>query len=89
MKQNRGVEMVSADGSSFEALFDKYRAIQRTNVIDSGKKFGVGDPEKIMDTYQANIKKWENLTKDINRDIDKFAALVWEHVYSKVDVDSF
>jgi TRAP-type C4-dicarboxylate transport system substrate-binding protein len=95
--KNRGVKMVKADGASFEALFTKYRAIQEKNVIASGKKFGVPDPKKfgvpdpkkIMDTYLANVKKWEGLTKDIGGNIDKFADLIWQEIYSKVDVNTF
>ena len=87
--KNRGVKLVKADGPSFDTLFDKYRSIQELNVVSSGKKFGVPDPKKIMDTYLANVKKWEGLTKGIGTDIDKFADLIWREVYSKVDVNTF
>ncbi len=85
----KGAKMIKAEPAGFNALIEKYTAIQRNNVIDSGKKFGVPDPEKIMNTYNANVKKWEGLTKDIGSDIDKFAEMIWERIYSKVDVNSF
>jgi TRAP-type C4-dicarboxylate transport system substrate-binding protein len=86
---NKGVQMVAAQAAGFKALTEKFDEIQRKNNIASAEKFGVSNPGAIIDTYNKNYKKWEGLTKDLNRDISKFTELMWTEIYSKVDVDKF
>ena len=83
----KGVKMVKAEPAGFQSLIKKFDMLQRRNIIESSKKFGVADPESIINTYVKNLKKWEGLTKDIGRDIDKLTDLIWREVYSKVDIN--
>jgi hypothetical protein len=56
-------------------------------VIEAAKKFGVKNPGAIIDAYTKNLKKWQKLTAGIgNDDTDKLAVLIWEHIYSKIDL---
>ena len=83
----KGVKMVKAEPAGFQSLIKKFDMLQRRNIIESSKKFGVADPESIVNTYVKNLKKWEGLTKDVGRDIDKLTDLIWREVYSKVDIN--
>ena len=60
---------------------------QRATNIENAKKFGVKDPAAIMDAHEKNLAKWKVLSKDIGRDINKFAEAMNREVYSKVDPD--
>ncbi len=83
----KGVTMVKVDGKEFDDLTKRYKAAERTRNIENAKKFGVKDPEAILDAYEKNLAKWKNLSKDIGRDINKFAEAMNREVYSKVDPD--
>ena len=54
--------------------------------IENAKKFGVQNPEAIIDAYIKNLKKWPNISKEVGRDIDKYAAAIQREIYDKVDL---
>ena len=87
VKKEKGVQLVKAESAGFEELIARFEKVQRQNVIDAAKKFGVENPGAIIDAYTKNLKKWQKLTANLgNDDTDKLAALIWEHIYSKIDV---
>ena len=88
VEKKKGVKLVHADPAGFEALVDKFEGVQRASIVDAAKKFGVKDPGKIIDAYKKNIAKWQKLAKGVGFDADKLDKLVWDNIYSKIDLGS-
>jgi TRAP-type C4-dicarboxylate transport system substrate-binding protein len=86
VQDTKGVKLIKpADPQAFADLVAKFDKLQRDQIIADQKKFGVADPGAIIDSYKKNLVKWQGLTKDVGRDIDKFSDLIWREIYSKVD----
>lgn len=83
----KGVTLIKVENKGFDELFKKYKEVERDRNIAVGKNFGVKDPAAIIDAYERNLQKWAGLSKDIGRDIGKFADVVHREVYDKVDPD--
>ena len=88
VEAKKGVKLVKAEPAGFAALVDKFDGVQRASVIDAAKKFGVEDPGKIIDAYKKNIAKWQKLAAGVGYDADKLDKLVWDNIYSKIDLGS-
>jgi hypothetical protein len=87
VKKNKGVKLVKAENKGFEELIARFDKVQRQKVIEAAEKFGVKNPGAIIDAYKKNLAKWQMLTAGLtNKDTDKLDALIWEHIYSKIDV---
>ncbi len=52
----------------------------------NAQKFGVKDPNAIIDAYVKARERWAPLSKEIGRDIDKYTAVLQREVYDKLDV---
>ena len=76
---------VTKGGADFAAVAAKREAQQRDGNIKASKQFNVANPEKVLDAYEAAIKKWRKLSKEIGLDTNKFAEALQREVYSKVD----
>ena len=87
MQATKGVVLIKVDGRDFDDLIKRYKAAERDRNIENAKKFGVKDPAAILDAHEKNLVKWKVLSKDIGRDINKFAEAMNREVYSKVDPD--
>lgn len=87
VQSTKGVTLIKVDGKDFAELFRKYKEAERDRNIAVAKGFGVKDPAAIIDAYEKNLKKWAPLSKEIGRDIGKFAEIVHREVYDKVDPD--
>jgi TRAP-type C4-dicarboxylate transport system substrate-binding protein len=85
LQRTKGLTVVKANKQEFDALVSKYDPIMRQRNIDNAKQFGVADPAALIDAYAAARQKWAVLSKDIGRDIDKFAAAIQREIYDKVD----
>ena len=83
----KGVTLIKVENKGFDDLFRKYKEVERDRNIGVAKNFGVKDPAAIIDAYEKNLQKWAGLSKDIGRDIGKFAEVVHREVYDKVDPD--
>ena len=48
------------------------------------------DPEAnkkvVIDFYEKAVEKWRARSKEIGRDIDKFAAVIESEIFAKVDL---
>jgi TRAP-type transport system periplasmic protein len=75
-------QLNEADVADFLA---KHRENEKKVIAENARKRGVKNPEKIIDAYLANLEKWEGIMKQVGDDPDKYAAALWEHVYSKLD----
>jgi TRAP-type C4-dicarboxylate transport system substrate-binding protein len=86
LKKNKGVQIVEADDKSFLEVAKKYDENQRKANIENAKKFGVKDPEAIINAYLKNLEKWSKISKEVGRDIDKYTAAIQREIYDKVDI---
>jgi len=84
--KEKGVKVIPVERAGFDALVAKFEGLQRESIIESSKKLGVKEPEKLLDAYKANLEKWKGLTANVGTDMNKLSDLIWEHIYSKVDV---
>ncbi|HWM48494.1 MAG TPA: TRAP transporter substrate-binding protein DctP [Xanthobacteraceae bacterium] len=87
IKKNKGVQVVQGDDKAFLEVAKKYDSEQRATNIANAKKFGVANPEAIIDAYVKNQQKWSKISKEVGRDIDKYAAAIQREIYDKVDVN--
>lgn len=96
IKQNAdNVEKAIADfgvqfhavGADFDDMMAAYQAQERDSHIARAEGFGVADAAAIYDTYAELLVKWRALSEEIGDDVEKFAEVLWEEVYSKVDPD--
>lgn len=87
IKKTKNVQvMAPTDGAAWGEIAKKYDAAQRAKNIDDARKFGVKDPEAIINAYEKNREKWGKIAKDAGDDIDKMAAAIQREVYDKVDL---
>lgn len=86
--KEKGVQMVKAEPDGFKDLVERFDKVQRQSVIEASKKFGVENPGAIIDAYKKNLEKWRGLTADIGNDTEKLDKLIWEHIYSKIDLST-
>ena len=82
----KGVQVVKV-GNAFDPVVDNYKKAQRDTNIATAKSFGVKDPAPIIDYYEKAVERWRVKSKAIGRDIDKFADVLTQEIFSKVDVD--
>ncbi len=86
IKQTKGVQSVQGDDKGFLEAAKKYEETQRVKNIADAKKFGVQNPEAILASLEKAQTKWKGLSKDIGRDIDKFAVAIQREIYDKIDL---
>jgi TRAP-type C4-dicarboxylate transport system substrate-binding protein len=86
IKKTKGVQVVQGDDKGFSEAAAKYDEEQRKVNIDNAKKFGVANPEAIIDAYKRNIQKWTPISKSVGNDIGKFTDAIQREIYDKVDV---
>jgi TRAP-type transport system periplasmic protein len=85
VEKNKGVKVVKADTKEFDDLAARFDKVQRKTNVANAKKFGVPDPDAIIDAYAKAREKWRKLSPGIGRDIGKFTDALWNEVYAKVD----
>lgn len=74
-------------GAEFAALVEERQKIQRGQNIANARKFGVKNPEKIADAFEAALEKWSKLSKEIGNDTAKYEAILQREIYDKVDIN--
>jgi hypothetical protein len=87
--KDKGVQLVKVDGKEWDAAATAFKAKERELNIETATKFGVKDAAKIIDTYEAAVKKWRDLAKDVGRDEAKLQALYEKEIFSKIDLNNF
>ena len=80
------MQLLKVDGKDFEGALATYKSLQRERNIATATGFGVQNPAAIIDDYEKTIEKWRPLSKEIGRDIDKFADALKREVFSKIDL---
>lgn len=84
--KEKNVKLIPVEKAGFATLVAKFDAAQRETIIETSKKLGVKEPEKLLDAYKKNLEKWKGLTANVGTDMNKLADLIWTEIYSKVDV---
>jgi TRAP-type C4-dicarboxylate transport system substrate-binding protein len=82
--KDKGVQLIKV-GDAFDPVVAGYKKAQRETNIATAKSFGVKDPAAIIDYYEQAVERWRPLSKEIGRDVDKFADVLTRDVFSKID----
>lgn len=82
--KKKGVTFLDG-GTAFDAIVAQREKEQRDANIKASGRFNIPNPDKMLDSLEANFKKWKGLSKDIGQDVDKFAAALKREIYDKVD----
>jgi TRAP-type C4-dicarboxylate transport system substrate-binding protein len=85
--KDKGVQIVKADPKEWAGVIAEFSKSDRERNIEAAKKLGVADPGTIIDDYVKAIEKWRAKSKEIGRDIDKFADVLNQEIFSKIDLD--
>jgi TRAP-type C4-dicarboxylate transport system substrate-binding protein len=84
--KTKGVKVLPV-GKDFQDWIASYKAGEAKVNADRARQLGVKDPEAVQKAYEKNLVKWRKLEKEIGTDVDKFADVLWNEIYSKVDVN--
>lgn len=82
--RKRGV-VVSSGGKDFDKLVADYDKVLRAQNMAAATKFGVKDPAAILAEFDAALKKWTALSREIGGDEAKFIAALKREIYNKID----
>jgi TRAP-type C4-dicarboxylate transport system substrate-binding protein len=85
--KDKGVQIIKVDGKDFDAVLASFKKQARETNIAKAKSLGVPNPAAIIDDYERTIEKWRPLSKQIGRDVDKFADALKREVFSKIDLN--
>ncbi|HEX6000026.1 MAG TPA: TRAP transporter substrate-binding protein DctP [Hyphomicrobiaceae bacterium] len=84
--KEKGVTVLKTDPKDWAGVIAEFQKSDRARNVAKAKSFGVADPGTIIDDYQKTIEAWRGRSKEIGRDIDKFAAVLMRDVFSKIDL---
>ncbi len=84
--KDKGVTLLKSDPKDWEGVISEFNKGNRARVVAQGQKLGVADPGAIIDDYMATIQKWRGRSKEIGRDINKFADVLTTEIFSKIDL---
>jgi len=78
--------MVEVDlGEDMEALRDSLVEAERSRILADARTRGIADPEGLLATYEATYAKWVDLAAEIDGDAARFAEVLYEEIYSKLE----
>ncbi len=86
----KGIKWLAVD-QSFKDAVEELRSQDAARVIELAKSRGVKDPEPIVETFTANIKKWTDIVNDIgpgywgDAEWKKYGEALDAEVFSKVE----
>jgi TRAP-type C4-dicarboxylate transport system substrate-binding protein len=81
----KSVGVTLTKGTGFDEIMKKRLIEQRKANIERFGGFGVKEPGKILDDFDKALAKWRKLSKEINNDVGKFAAVLKREIYDKLD----
>ena len=90
MAKAKGIQ-IYAGGADLDAVFKKFQAKEAAAVVKKATKRGAKNPQGIVDDIVRNYAKWEKILGKMDRTNLKplsarYEKLLWEHVFSKIDV---
>lgn len=83
----KGTKFYHAD-PEFAAFVQNFAKKYTETAVQKGEKAGVKDPQKIAASLTQLADKWRGLLEKNGRDPATFKRLLWEEIYSKVDVQN-
>jgi TRAP-type C4-dicarboxylate transport system substrate-binding protein len=86
--KTKGVQLVKVDVKEWDAATAEFKKTERDNNVATAEKFGVKDAGKIIDYYEKAVTRWRDRSKEIGRDVDKFADVLRKEVFSKIDLNN-
>lgn len=77
---------------SFDAKYAEFRKNERETVVKHAVTRGAKNAAKVVDSIFSHYDKWAKIMGPMDRSnlqalTDRYAKLLWEHIYSKVDPD--
>ncbi len=86
---NKGVTMVEPSKALRDEI-NNFNAKDRAAVIANAKsKLGIANPEPLIATYVALIKKWDGKYKGLGHNIQKMSQMLTKEVYDKVNANTY
>ncbi|GAC03765.1 TRAP transporter substrate-binding protein DctP [Paraglaciecola chathamensis] len=82
---NAGMQEV-VFGEALVSLREKFLVTERLRLIKSGKERGAENVESMLDSYLETYKIWEELSKEINGDKDKFVEVLNKRIYNDLSL---
>ncbi|MBB6307394.1 C4-dicarboxylate TRAP transporter substrate-binding protein [Xanthobacter tagetidis] len=83
----KGTKFYKGD-AEFGAFIQDFAKKYTATAVEKGGKVGVKDPAKIAAELTRLADKWRGLLEKNGRDPATFKRLLWEEIYSKVDVQN-
>lgn len=81
----KGIKFVKVNNKEFDAVMERFSATEEQNLVETAKRFGMKNPDKVLAAYRRNLKKWHALSPEIGLDVDKYAAAIKREIYDKLD----
>ena len=86
--KKKGIVLNPGD-KEVDVVITAFAPKQRAANIEAAKKFGVKEADAIMAAYIKNVEKWQGLSKEIGRDVNKMRDALMREVYDKFDQAKF
>lgn len=76
---------INAGGKDYDELLEKHLVSEIAATVEGAKKRGVADPQKVIDLFLANVKKWSGILGKAPYDTAAYDKALWDNLYSKID----
>ncbi|MFC3229200.1 C4-dicarboxylate TRAP transporter substrate-binding protein [Marinibaculum pumilum] len=70
--------------AAFSAALEPSPKFKQEN-LDKAASLGVKDPQKIADSFNAILPKWQKIAEEVGMDKDAYAKALQREIYDKVD----
>ena len=70
--------------AAFSAALEPSPKFKQEN-LDKAASLGVKDPQKIADSFNAVLPKWQKIAEEVGMDKDAYAKALQREIYDKVD----
>jgi TRAP-type transport system periplasmic protein len=87
LKKTKHLQIVQGDDKAILGVAHEFEKKLRETNIANAKRFGVPDPAGLINAYAEARVRWAKISKEVGRDIDKFAAAIQREIYDKVDLN--
>ena len=88
---DHGVTIHEPDAEVQKSIDDFAASAGRETAIATGKeKFGIEDPEGLIDRFEATYQKWVDLLQDVDTDDSaRVTALIKQEIFDKIDEGTY
>lgn len=81
----KGIKFVKVNQAEFDAVVKKFSADEEKQLVQTARRFGMKDAEKVLAAFHKNLAKWQALSPAIGMDVDKYAAAIKREIYDRLD----